>query len=54
MAESTEPSADWFVRGLNFLYADGHVESKHIEETLEPFQWGERFFSLEDNSGMHR
>jgi len=24
----------------NFLYLDGHVETKSIEETLSPFQWG--------------
>lgn len=24
----------------NFLYVDGHVETKTIEETVEPFQWG--------------
>jgi len=45
---------DWFQRKTNFLYADGHVESKRLEETLDPFQWGERFFSLADNSGLHR
>src|SRR5947207_321836 len=25
----------------NFLACDGHVESKTIEETLQPFQWGD-------------
>ncbi len=29
----------------NFLYVDGHVETKTIEETLSPFQWGERVYS---------
>lgn len=29
----------------NFLYVDGHVETKTIEETLQPFQWGERIYS---------
>ena len=28
----------------NFLYCDGHVETKTIEETLKPFQWGELSF----------
>jgi prepilin-type processing-associated H-X9-DG protein len=46
--------SDWFTRKTNFLYVDGHVETKLLEETLEPFQWGERFFSLGDNSGLHR
>ena len=35
----------------NFLYVDGHVETKLIEETLDPtFQWGEqeRIYSIRD------
>ena len=36
------------VRTSNFLYVDGHVESKQVKETLDPFQWGERFYSLEN------
>jgi prepilin-type N-terminal cleavage/methylation domain-containing protein/prepilin-type processing-associated H-X9-DG protein len=29
----------------NFLYVDGHVETKSIEETLQPvFEWGEKIF----------
>jgi prepilin-type N-terminal cleavage/methylation domain-containing protein/prepilin-type processing-associated H-X9-DG protein len=31
----------------NFLYLDGHVESKSVLETLTPFQWGERFYTLD-------
>ncbi len=34
-------------RKSNFLYVDGHVETKHIKETLQPFQWGERFYTLD-------
>lgn len=34
-------------RRSNFLYADGHVETKHVRDTLTPFQWGERFYTLE-------
>jgi prepilin-type N-terminal cleavage/methylation domain-containing protein/prepilin-type processing-associated H-X9-DG protein len=30
----------------NFLYLDGHVETKHIKETIEPWQWGQKFYSL--------
>lgn len=31
----------------NFVYVDGHVETKHITETLIPkFQWGTSFYSL--------
>jgi prepilin-type N-terminal cleavage/methylation domain-containing protein/prepilin-type processing-associated H-X9-DG protein len=47
-------SGDWFHRRTNFLYVDGHVETKLLEETLSPFQWGEKFYSLADNSGLHR
>jgi prepilin-type processing-associated H-X9-DG protein len=33
----------------NFLYCDGHVESKTIEQTLDKpkWQWGERIYSIE-------
>ncbi len=37
-------------RKSNFLYADGHVETKTVYETLSPFQWGERFYSLVPNN----
>jgi prepilin-type processing-associated H-X9-DG protein len=44
---------DWTKKKTNFLYVDGHVETKLVEETLSPtFQWGERFYSLTDNSGL--
>jgi len=34
-------------RKTNFLYLDGHVETKRLGETLFPkFQWGERFYSV--------
>jgi prepilin-type N-terminal cleavage/methylation domain-containing protein/prepilin-type processing-associated H-X9-DG protein len=37
----------------NFLYLDGHVETKHIKDTLEPkFEWGEQFYSLHPNGGL--
>ena len=39
------------VRKTNFLYLDGHCESKRLAETLYPeFQWGERFYTI-PNSG---
>ncbi|MEO6435926.1 MAG: prepilin-type N-terminal cleavage/methylation domain-containing protein [Tepidisphaeraceae bacterium] len=39
------------IRRSNFLYLDGHVETKGIRETLEPkFEWGEKFYSLVPNS----
>ena len=35
------------IRKTNFLYCDGHVETKHITETLAPrFQWGDACYSL--------
>jgi prepilin-type N-terminal cleavage/methylation domain-containing protein/prepilin-type processing-associated H-X9-DG protein len=34
-------------RKTNFLYVDGHVETKNVVETVEPrFEWGENFYSL--------
>jgi prepilin-type processing-associated H-X9-DG protein len=33
-------------RKSNFLYLDGHVETKGIRETFTPFQWGDQFYSL--------
>jgi prepilin-type N-terminal cleavage/methylation domain-containing protein/prepilin-type processing-associated H-X9-DG protein len=38
----------WDMRKTNFLYCDGHVETKHIRDTITPvFEWGQRFYSLE-------
>ncbi len=34
------------LKTTNFLYLDGHVETKHLEETLVPWQWGQRLYSL--------
>jgi prepilin-type processing-associated H-X9-DG protein len=40
-------------RTTNFLYVDGHVETKQIKDTVEPkFQWGEKFYSLNPNSDV--
>lgn len=33
-------------RLTNFLYVDGHVVTKHVRETLEPFEWGDEFYTL--------
>src|SRR5262249_19991645 len=36
------------IRKTNFLYVDGHVETKHIKETIIPtFQWGEQCYSYQ-------
>lgn len=37
----------WDLRKSNFLYLDGHVETKHVRETITPFQWGEKFYTLQ-------
>jgi prepilin-type processing-associated H-X9-DG protein len=34
------------IRKSNFLYLDGHVETKSVLDTLSPFQWGEQFYTL--------
>ena len=39
-------SQGWDLRLTNFLYCDGHVETKHIRQTLNPFEWGEKFYSI--------
>jgi prepilin-type N-terminal cleavage/methylation domain-containing protein/prepilin-type processing-associated H-X9-DG protein len=39
-------------RRTNFLYLDGHVECKTIYETLAPFQWGEKFYTLVPNDDL--
>jgi prepilin-type N-terminal cleavage/methylation domain-containing protein/prepilin-type processing-associated H-X9-DG protein len=38
----------WDLRKSNFLYVDGHVETKHVSETVsEGSEWGDRFYDLE-------
>jgi prepilin-type N-terminal cleavage/methylation domain-containing protein/prepilin-type processing-associated H-X9-DG protein len=39
-------------RRSNFLYADGHVETKTLYETLAPFQWGHEFYSLNPHDDL--
>jgi prepilin-type N-terminal cleavage/methylation domain-containing protein/prepilin-type processing-associated H-X9-DG protein len=37
----------WDMRKTNFLYVDGHVETKHITDTVYPVsEWGDSFYSL--------
>jgi prepilin-type N-terminal cleavage/methylation domain-containing protein/prepilin-type processing-associated H-X9-DG protein len=41
-------SNNWDMRTTNFLYVDGHVENKHITETIYPQnQWGNDFLTLD-------
>jgi prepilin-type processing-associated H-X9-DG protein len=40
-------------RKANFLFADGHVETKNIVDTIAPaWQWGDHFFSLTPNDAV--
>jgi prepilin-type N-terminal cleavage/methylation domain-containing protein/prepilin-type processing-associated H-X9-DG protein len=39
---------DWDLRTSNFLYLDGHVETKHVSETVSTTnQWGDQFYTLQ-------
>jgi prepilin-type N-terminal cleavage/methylation domain-containing protein/prepilin-type processing-associated H-X9-DG protein len=38
----------WDLRKTNFLYVDGHVETKHVVETIYPDnQWGDEMYTLQ-------
>ena len=38
---------NWDLRRTNFLYLDGHVETKNVADTLFPVnQWGDQFYDL--------
>lgn len=42
-------------RNSTFLYADGHVEAKHVRDTVGPgsaFEWGTLFYSLNPNGDV--
>jgi prepilin-type N-terminal cleavage/methylation domain-containing protein/prepilin-type processing-associated H-X9-DG protein len=62
-SSTTKSRLDWVGRNhgkgsydkrmTNFLYLDGHVETKHIKETIEPsFEWGNEFYSLRERQGL--
>jgi prepilin-type N-terminal cleavage/methylation domain-containing protein/prepilin-type processing-associated H-X9-DG protein len=39
----------------NFLYVDGHVETKHVRETIDPiFQWGQTMYSLANQGDVEQ
>jgi prepilin-type N-terminal cleavage/methylation domain-containing protein/prepilin-type processing-associated H-X9-DG protein len=39
----------WDLRKSNFLYVDGHVETKHVSETTYPAsQWGAKMYTLDN------
>ncbi len=46
VAADQKHRTDWDLRQSNFLYLDGHVESKHIVDTLAPFQWGYQAYAV--------
>jgi len=48
----TTPKPKWDMRTTNFLYVDGHVETKNLKETIVPFQWGDDCWSLTQPSGL--
>mgnify|MGYP005851244337 CR=1 FL=1 len=39
-------------RLTNFLYADYHVETKLLESTLEPFEWGEQIYGVKGSASI--
>lgn len=48
VAGDSQKRANWDLRKTNFLYVDGHVETKHISQTLYPRnQWGQDFYTLD-------
>jgi prepilin-type N-terminal cleavage/methylation domain-containing protein/prepilin-type processing-associated H-X9-DG protein len=43
----------WAQRKTNFLYCDGHVETKNIVDTLTPiFQWGAKCYSIQPSDDL--
>jgi prepilin-type N-terminal cleavage/methylation domain-containing protein/prepilin-type processing-associated H-X9-DG protein len=39
-------------RRTNFLYLDSHVETKHVTDTLKPWQWGATMYTLSPNNDI--
>jgi len=38
---------NWDLRASNFLYLDGHVETKNVADTVYPVnQWGAQMYTL--------
>jgi prepilin-type N-terminal cleavage/methylation domain-containing protein/prepilin-type processing-associated H-X9-DG protein len=42
----------WDLQKTNFLYLDGHVETKDIRDTLRPFEWGQTVYTLDPNNDV--
>lgn len=50
ISDGTTTIGGFDLRKSNFLYADGHVETKRLDETIVPeFEWGAKFYSLAKN-----
>lgn len=45
-------SSGFNIGQANFLYCDGHVETKSVRDTLSPWQWGDQFYSLKPGSDI--
>jgi prepilin-type N-terminal cleavage/methylation domain-containing protein/prepilin-type processing-associated H-X9-DG protein len=46
---TNDTRTNWDLRKSNFLYLDGHVETKHITETLKGNgEWGDQFYTLDN------
>ena len=43
----------WDTRKTNFLYLDGHVETKSVRDTKSPWQWGATAFSLSPDTSVN-
>jgi prepilin-type N-terminal cleavage/methylation domain-containing protein/prepilin-type processing-associated H-X9-DG protein len=44
----------FLLKTSNFLYVDGHVATKNVQETLTHFEWGETFYSLVPNGDLQQ
>jgi len=48
------PGGDGYILGsANFLYVDGHVEKKSVQETVKNHEWGNRYWSMSGENGIH-
>jgi prepilin-type processing-associated H-X9-DG protein len=50
----TIDATGWDTRKTNFLYLDGHVETKGIRETKSPWQWGLAAYSLTPDTSINK
>jgi prepilin-type N-terminal cleavage/methylation domain-containing protein/prepilin-type processing-associated H-X9-DG protein len=47
-------ASGWDTRKTNFLYLDGHVETKSIRDTQSPWQWGMTAYSLSPDDSINK